>query len=58
VYSVLKRSVGKFEEQWLNDGSLQVTLDVPAGVQDELFRKIGDVTKGNFKSNIIKKVDL
>jgi ribosome maturation protein SDO1 len=58
VYSLLKRSVGKFEEQWLNDGSLQVTMDIPAGVQDELFRKIGNITRGDFKSNIIKKVDL
>jgi ribosome maturation protein SDO1 len=58
TYSVLKRSIGKFEEQWLNDGSLQVTLDIPVGVQEDMFKKIGDVTKGNFKSEIIKKVDL
>lgn len=58
AYSVLKRTVGKFEERWLNDGSLQLTLDVPVGAQEEMFKKIGDLTKGNFKSNIIKKVDL
>ncbi|MDI6825756.1 MAG: ribosome assembly factor SBDS [Candidatus Aenigmarchaeota archaeon] len=58
TYSVLKKSVGKFEEKWLNDGSLQIVLNIPAGSQDEIFKKIGDVTKGNFKSNIIKRVDL
>lgn len=58
VYSLLKRSIGEFEEEWLNDGSLEVTLDLPVGVQDELFRKIGDITRGDFKSTIIKKVDL
>ncbi len=58
TYPFLKRTIGKFDEQWLNDGSLQVTLEIPAGIQDEVFKKIGDATKGNFKSEIIKKVDL
>ncbi len=58
IYSVLKRTVGKFDERWLNDGSLQITLDIPAGVQEDVFKKIGDITKGNFKSNIIKRVDV
>jgi ribosome maturation protein SDO1 len=57
TYSVLKRTVGNFNEQWLNDGSLQVILDIPAGAQEETFKKIGDLTKGNFKSSIIKRVD-
>lgn len=58
TYSILKRIVGKFEEQWLNDGSLQITLDVPAGAQEDLFKKIGNMTKGNFKSEVLKRVDL
>ncbi len=58
TYSVLKRAVGRFDEKWLNDGSLQVTLDIPAGAQEDIFKKIGDITKGNFKSNIIKRVDI
>jgi len=58
TYSVLKRTVGKFDEQWLNDGSLQITLDIPAGIQEDIFKKIGDITKGNFKSSIIKRVDV
>jgi len=58
IYSVLKRTVGKFDEKWLNNGSLQVTLDIPAGLQEDVFKKIGDITKGNFQSNIIKRVDI
>jgi len=58
AYSVLKRTIGRFEERWLNDGSIQMTLEIPVGAQEEMFKKIGDITKGNFKSNIIKKVDL
>jgi len=58
TYSILKRTFGKFEEQWLNDGSLQIIIDTPVGSQDEMFKKIGDLTKGNFKSEVVKKVDL
>ena len=58
VYSMLKRSIGNFREKWLNDGSLEATLDLPAGIQDELFMKIGNLTKGNFRSEIIKRVDV
>lgn len=58
IYSILKRSVNEFDENWLNDGSLQVTLNIPAGLQGDLFKKIGDVTRGNFRSEILKRVDL
>ncbi|KYK35673.1 MAG: hypothetical protein AYK18_02810 [Theionarchaea archaeon DG-70] len=58
AYSVLKRTVGKFDEQWLNDGSLQLTVEIPVGVYDELFKTVGDITKGNFRSEIVKRVDL
>jgi ribosome maturation protein SDO1 len=58
VYSVLKRTAGKFDEQWLNDGSLQVTIEIPVGAQEDLFKKVGDITKGNFKSEIVKRVDV
>jgi len=58
AYSVLKRTVGKFDEKWLNDGSLQLTIEIPVGVQDELFKSVGDLTKGNFRSEFVKRVDL
>ncbi len=58
VYSMLKTTIKEFKEQWLNDGSLQVRIDIPAGMQTDLFQKIGGLTHGDFKSKIIKKVDL
>lgn len=58
TYSVLKGSLKDFQEQWLNDGSLQITVNVPAGMQADLLQKIGDVTKGNFKSKIIQRVNV
>ncbi len=58
IYSVLKRSVESFEEKWLNDGSLQATLNVPAGIQMDILKQVGDATHGDFKSEIIKKEDV
>lgn len=58
VYSLLKKSVGEFEEKWLNDGSLQAIINTPAGIQMDLLKHIGDATHGNFKSEILRKEDV
>ena len=58
VYSVLKRSVESFEEKWLNDGSLQAVLNVAAGIQMDIMKQVGDLTHGDFRSEIIKKEDV
>ncbi len=58
VYSLLKKEVGEFEEKWLNDGSFQAIINVPAGIQMDLLKSIGDATHGNFKSEILRKEDV
>ena len=58
IYSVLKTSGGIKHEQWLNDGSLQIDLEILAGIQEEMFEKISSVTHGNFESKILKREDL
>ncbi len=58
IYSVLKSGGSIQKEQWLNDGSLQVDLEILAGVQDELFEKIAGVTHGSFESKILKREDV
>jgi len=35
-----------------------LTIEIPVGVQDELFKSVGDLTKGNFRSEFVKRVDL
>lgn len=57
-YSILK-SVGTLsKEQWLNDGSLEVNLEMLAGLQDDLFQKLSGLTHGNFESKILKREDI
>lgn len=55
VYSVLKNYGDIKKEQWLNDGSLQVSLQMLAGMQEEFFQKIASLTHGQFESKIIKR---
>lgn len=58
VYSILKGIGTVTKEQWLNDGSLQIEIDVLAGVQQELFDKMATLTHGNYESTIVKKMDM
>jgi len=58
VYSILKGMGTVSKEQWLNDGSLQVEMDVLGGMQQDLFDKVASLTHGSFESKIIKKTDV
>ncbi|MEM5805608.1 MAG: ribosome assembly factor SBDS [Candidatus Aenigmatarchaeota archaeon] len=58
AYSTIK-SAGKItNEQWLNDGSLQVTIEMLAGMMDEFIQKLSNLTHGNFESKVIKREDV
>ncbi len=58
VYAVLKEFGGMKQEQWLNDGSLQVAMEILAGIQDELTQKIAGLTSGNFELKVVKREDV
>jgi len=58
IYSILKKSGTIKNEQWLNDGSLQITFEVLAGLQNEVFQKISSLTHGQFESKILKREDI
>lgn len=58
AYSVLKGAGTISNEQWLGDGSLQINIEILAGVQDELFQKISSLTHGNFETKIVKREDI
>jgi len=38
---------------WLSDGSLQVEVEIPAGLQQELIDKVNAITKGSGDVKII-----
>ena len=58
VYPILKGIGTVKKEKWLNDGSLQVEVEVLAGMQQELYDKLANLTHGNFDSEIVSKANI
>ncbi|MGC2034811.1 MAG: ribosome assembly factor SBDS [Thermoplasmata archaeon] len=49
------KSTGKImDEQWLGDGSYSAILEIPAGVQTELYQKLNAKTKGSAETALVK----
>jgi len=46
-YTVLK-------EEWQKDGSLVAVIEIPAGLQDELYGELNSFTHGNVETRILK----
>ncbi len=46
AYGMLKE-FGIHQEKWLNDGSLVAKITIPAGLKEDIFRRIGSATEGN-----------
>ena len=57
AYSEIIRLFNDSDERWLNDGSLQLIIQIPAGLEIELLEKVGSLTKGNFTSKVIERSD-
>jgi len=41
-------------ERYLNDGSLVVVIEIPAGTTDEVLRALNDLTKGEVKTRMVE----
>ncbi|HZY91228.1 MAG TPA: ribosome assembly factor SBDS [Thermoplasmata archaeon] len=49
------KGLGKLsDEQWLSDGSWSAILEIPAGVQTELYEKLNARTKGAAETALVK----
>ncbi len=42
------------DEQWLGDGSWSGTVEIPAGIQTELYEKLSARTKGSAETALVK----
>lgn len=54
AYAVLK-SYSVQKEEWQNDGSLIVLLEIPAGVKIELLNELNHITHGDVETKILEK---
>ncbi len=53
VYGYLKQ-LSLVKSEWKNDGSLDAVIEVPAGMQTEVFDKLNSMTKGEVYSKLIQ----
>jgi ribosome maturation protein SDO1 len=51
-YGILKQ-FGLKSEQWLGDGSLQATVEFPAGLQNDFYQKMNNATQGRVAIKIV-----
>ncbi len=58
AFSTIKSAGKVTSEQWLNDGSLQATVEMLAGAMDEFIHKLANMTSGNFVSTVTKREDV
>ncbi|MFH1584270.1 MAG: ribosome assembly factor SBDS [Actinomycetota bacterium] len=53
-FHILKQYGKILNEKWENNGSLSVTLEVPAGMQSQLFDELNNLTHGSVESSIVR----
>lgn len=54
VLGLLKGYGQVINQEWLDDGSLSATIEMPAGVHSSLMERLGSITKGTSQATIIK----
>lgn len=54
AYGIIKREAKILKNEWGNDGSLRVVIEVPAGVQDKFFTDVNHACHGEMESKEIK----
>lgn len=54
VYSELTKLGQIHKEEWGNDGSYTALIEIPAGIQDELYDFVNKKTKGNADIKLLK----
>ena len=54
-YNIVKQYGKILKENWGNDGSLTMAIEIPGGLQDEFFDKLNGLTRGDLESRVIKE---
>ena len=54
VYNAVSQLGKILKDEWLNDGSWVVVVEIPAGIQNELMDKLNSLTQGNVEIKVLK----
>jgi len=53
-YPILKKYGKILKEEWQNDGSWVGVVKIPAGIQDEFFSQLNNLTHGNVETKLVR----
>ena len=53
-FSVLKQHSKIMSSKWENDGSLSAVVEIPAGMQSDLFEMLNKIAHGQVESKLVK----
>jgi len=54
AYSIVKSSCDIMRDEWLKDGSWVCEVSIPAGLREDLFDKLNNLTHGSVESKILR----
>jgi len=52
-YNIINDFGKKVKEEWLNDGSLAVVIDMPGGLEEDFYEKINALCHGEVESKVL-----
>ncbi|MEM4260039.1 MAG: ribosome assembly factor SBDS [Candidatus Woesearchaeota archaeon] len=55
LYGIVKNYGKILKEEWMNDGSWNAVIEIPAGLQTEFFDELNSKTHGNIEIKILKE---
>ncbi len=54
AFGIIKREAKILKNEWENDGSLRVVVEIPAGIQDKFFTDVNHICHGEIESKEVK----
>lgn len=54
AFGLIKREGKVLKDEWKNDGSLRIVVEIPVGIQDKFFTDINHVCHGDLESKEMK----
>lgn len=54
-YSTVKNTGTILKEEWKNDGSWEATVEIPGGLETELYDKLNSITHGQMTAEVMKE---
>jgi ribosome maturation protein SDO1 len=55
AYGEIDRAAHIEQQEWQKDGSLVIVIEIPAGMQDQLYGELNSFSKGNVETRILKE---